>query len=138
MPSSTLHDSTRPAETREETLMDLTETLSLDPFGTMEMNGTRPKTVHRPTASQTSKTTENIEEGEDKRILINLVYKTYITDILNPEDDPVTFFAKHKDGPVKFIYLNKMKDDPNPNPYRLRMVSYNEIDKEYLFYILLR
>lgn len=29
--------------------------------------------------------------------------------ILNPTDDPVAFFAKNKQGPVKFVYLNQVQ-----------------------------
>eukprot|EP01116_Phalansterium_solitarium_P010346 TRINITY_DN2503_c0_g1_i2.p1 TRINITY_DN2503_c0_g1~~TRINITY_DN2503_c0_g1_i2.p1 ORF type:complete len:779 (+),score=372.13 TRINITY_DN2503_c0_g1_i2:133-2469(+) len=46
-------------------------------------------------------------------------------------DDPVSFFAKNKNGPIKFVYLNQVKNVPNPNPYNLQVVPYSEIDKHY-------
>lgn len=49
------------------------------------------------------------------------------------DEDPVTFFAKNKDGPVKFVYLNRVKEPGAHiyNPYKLQMVPYGEIDKDY-------
>jgi hypothetical protein len=50
---------------------------------------------------------------------------------LNSAEDPVAFFAKNKDGPVKFVYLNRVKEEKSLNPYRLKMVSPSELDKDY-------
>ena len=49
-------------------------------------------------------------------------------------DDPVTYFAKTKEGNGhKFIYLNyaENRKDPAFNPYNLEKVPYAEVDSEY-------
>eukprot|EP00002_Diphylleia_rotans_P033820 TRINITY_DN7227_c0_g1_i1.p1 TRINITY_DN7227_c0_g1~~TRINITY_DN7227_c0_g1_i1.p1 ORF type:complete len:4130 (+),score=744.89 TRINITY_DN7227_c0_g1_i1:147-12536(+) len=49
------------------------------------------------------------------------------------KENPVAYFAKNKDGPVKFVYLNQAKfaSDGSYTPYHLKVVPFSEVDREY-------
>src|SRR5271166_6572126 len=44
--------------------------------------------------------------------------------VLDMNDDPVTFFAQNKEGPVKFVHLNQLRTATESNPYKLQMVPF--------------
>ncbi|PRP89393.1 inner arm dynein, group 5 [Planoprotostelium fungivorum] len=77
------------------------------------------------------KETRPITSNQTDTIFDSLAAPEEKQEVDMPKEDPVSFFAKNKMGPVKFVYLNQVKNVAHPNPYTLEIVQPNEVDKDY-------